>query len=166
LYAGYVTTKPAWRPEVEPPSTSEIPGSDHLGHLLWETYSLVHSFSEPLMDARTPLSAAAIGALAKIATFPGITASGLARQGFKTQQAASQTTGRLERLGLVERRLGASRGVELYITPAGERALAEGLASELDVDGQLEALIGSKQAVALRALLKDLRQALVDAGVD
>jgi DNA-binding MarR family transcriptional regulator len=118
------------------------------------------------MDAQTPLSAAAIGALVKIAVHPGITASGLARQGFKTQQAASQISGRLERLGFVERRLGAGRGVGLYITAAGEQAVTDGLASELEVDGQLEALIGSKQFVALRDLLKDLRQALVDAGVD
>jgi len=118
------------------------------------------------MDARTPLSAAAIGALAKIAIYPGITASGLARQGFKTQQAASQITGRLERHGFVERRLGAGRGVGLYITPAGEQAVADGLASELEVDGQLEALIGSQRFAQLRELLKDLRRALVDAGVD
>jgi DNA-binding MarR family transcriptional regulator len=118
------------------------------------------------MDARTALSPAAIGALAKIAVYPGITASGLAREGFKTQQAASQITGRLERLGFVERRLGAGRGVGLYITPAGEQAVTDGLASELEVDGQLESLIGSKQFAQLRELLKDLRQALVDAGVD
>jgi DNA-binding MarR family transcriptional regulator len=143
-----------------------LPGSDHLGHLLWETYSLAQTFSEPVMDAHTPLSQAAIGALSKIAKEPGITASGLARSGFKTQQAASQITGRLERLGFVERRLGTGRGVGLYITVAGEQAVTDGLASEREVDAQLQALIGTEQFVALRELLKELRQALVDAGVD
>jgi DNA-binding MarR family transcriptional regulator len=146
--------------------TGSLPGSDNLGHLLWETYYLANAFSEPVMDARTPLSQAAIGALTKIAKEPGITASGLARSGFKTQQAASQITGRLERLGFVERRLGAGRGVGLHITAAGEQAVTDGIASEREVERQLEALIGSKQYEQLRELLMELRQAFVDAGVD
>jgi hypothetical protein len=36
----------------------------------------------------------------------------------------------------------------------------------LEVDDQLEALIGSERFAQLRELLKDLRQALVNAGVD
>jgi DNA-binding MarR family transcriptional regulator len=118
------------------------------------------------MDARTPLSQAAIGALTKIAAEPGITASGLARSGFKTQQAASQITGRLERHGFIERRLGPGRGVGLHITPAGEQAVTDGLASEREVERQLESLIGSERYEALREHLIELRRAFVDAGVD
>jgi DNA-binding MarR family transcriptional regulator len=142
------------------------PGSDNLGHLLWETYYLANAFGEPIMDARTPLSQAAIGALTKIAMEPGITASGLARSGFKTQQAASQITGRLERLGFVERRLGSGRGVGLYITKAGEQAVTDGLAAEREVETRFEALIGLERYNELVEALKVLRQSLVDAGID
>jgi len=115
------------------------------------------------MDARTPLSPAAIGALAKIAIYPGITASGLARQGFKTQQAASQNTSRLQRLGYVERRWGAGRGVGLHITPAGERALEQGLASEREVEHQLEGLLGAERYAQLCELLSHARAVLLQA---
>ncbi len=160
------TERPKGSPSADEARETSLPGSDNLGHLLWETYYLANAFAEPVMDARTPLSQAAIGALTKIASEPGITASGLARAGFKTQQAASQITGRLERLGFVERRLGVGRGVGLYITAAGERAVTDGLTSEREVERQLEALIGSKRYAELRRHLMELRQAFVDAGVD
>jgi DNA-binding MarR family transcriptional regulator len=165
VYSGGVGIERSQPPDADA-SSSALPGSDHLGHLLWEAYYLAGSFSEPFMTARTPLSQAAIGALTKIAMEPGITASGLARAGFKTQQAASQITGRLERLGFVERRLGSGRGVGLYITASGEQAVTDGLASEREVDDRLQALVGTKRFAELRALLKEFRQALVDAGVD
>ncbi len=153
-------------PAAEDRPSGPPPGSDHLGHLLWEAYYLEGAFAEPVMNAGTPLSQAAIGTLIRIAMEPGITASTLARLGLKTQQAASQVTGRLERLGFVERRLGPGRGVGLYITEAGEQAAADGLASEREVERQLEKLMGADRYRQLRELLMELRQALIDAGVD
>ncbi len=146
-----------------PKDVSELPGWDHLAHLVWESSILVQAYAEPLMDARTPLSQASIGSLQLIATYPGITASELARAAFKTQQAVSQCTGRLERLGYVERHLGAGRGVGLRITSDGERALELGLASEREVERRLEEMLGAGRYDQLRELLQDLRTSLVEA---
>jgi DNA-binding MarR family transcriptional regulator len=109
------------------------------------------------------LSQPSIGALERIAAFPGVTASELARQAFKTQQAVSQVTGRLERLGYVERRVGPGRGVGLYITESGTHALARGTEQETEFDRRLEQLLGSDHADELRALLIELRDRLADA---
>jgi DNA-binding MarR family transcriptional regulator len=144
------------------PDTSTLPGSRRIGHLLCETSARVTLWADPLL-ADLQLSLASIGALERIAAFPGITASELARQAFKTQQAVSQVTGRLERLGYVERRLGPGRGVGLYVTSQGEAALADGTAREAEVDSQLQLMLGAEDAEQLRALLKRLRSGLIDA---
>lgn len=138
----------------------ELPGSERIGHLLWETWARVVLLAEPLL-ADLQLSLASVGALERIAAEPGITASELARQAFKTQQAVSQVTSRLERLGYIERRLGAGRGVGLHVTAAGRRALADGTAREAAIDAQLLALLGADDAEELRALLRRLREALI-----
>lgn len=116
--------------------------------------------AEPLL-AELQLSLPSMGALERIAAEPGITASELARQAFKTQQAVSQVTGRLERLGYVERRLGHGRGVGLHPTRLGREMLARGTAIEAEVDAQLQAMIGADDAERLRATLRHLRAALV-----
>jgi DNA-binding MarR family transcriptional regulator len=81
--------------------------------------------AEPLL-ADIQLSLASMGALERIAAYPGITASELARQAFKTQQAVSQVTSRLERLGYVERRLGPGRVRRRQRTRGRDRCAAPG----------------------------------------
>lgn len=151
-------------PFEEPPesgrSLSDLPGSERIGHLLWETSARVRMLAEPPL-ADLQLSLPSVGALEVIAAEPGITASELARMACKTQQALSQVTGRLERLGYIERRLGVGRGVGLHVTAAGRRALADGTACEAATDAQLLALLGADDAERLRALLRRLREALV-----
>jgi DNA-binding MarR family transcriptional regulator len=143
------------------PGDSNLPGDQRIGHLLWETSSRAMLMGEPLL-ADIQLSFPAMGALERIAAFPGITASGLARQAFKTQQSVSQVTGRLERLGYIERRVGAGRGVGLYVTKAGAAALVDGSAREQEIDQTLQALLGPADAEHLRALLIRLRERLTD----
>ena len=141
---------------------SELPGSNRLGHLLWEVSARVVGFAEQVMG-EGKLSLSANGALEMIGSNPGITGSELARQSLKTQQAISQVTGRLVRLGYVERRVGPGRGVGLYLTEAGSAALAEGGASEQEVDRRLCELLGEEEAEQLRALLVHTRDRLADA---
>jgi DNA-binding MarR family transcriptional regulator len=122
-------------------------------------------FSEPVLG-NTHLSLPSIGALERIARLPGITASELARQTFKTQQAISQLTGRLERLGYIERRLGAGRGVGLHLTSAGTQALAVGVVGEQEFDRRVQELLGADRAAELQGLLIELRERLLDVDPD
>ena len=149
-----------YKSDMETPS-AEAPGSDNFGHLLWELSARWMAFSEPRL-ASTQLTFASAGALARIATSPGITASALARAAFKTQQAISQVTGRLERLGYVERRVGAGRGVGLHITAAGERALAEEMAIEAAMEQEARTLLGAELYAELKQRLLLARAAIAD----
>jgi DNA-binding MarR family transcriptional regulator len=139
----------------------DAPGSDNFGHLLWETSARWRAFSEPRL-ANTQLTFASAGTLARIATSPGITASALAREAFKTQQAISQVTGRLERLGYVERRVGGGRGVGLHITAAGERALAQEMEIEAEMEQEARALLGGELYTELKERLLLARAAIAD----
>lgn len=138
------------------------PGSDNFGHLLWETWMRWAALSESRLDA-TQLTPASIGALGRIAANPGITASELARAAFKTQQAISQMTGRLERRGYIERRVGHGRGVGLHITASGERALAEGLELEDRLEQQARTLLGDELYGELKRSLRRARAVIADA---
>ncbi len=142
--------------------SADAPGSDNFGHLLWEISARWAARSEPRL-ASTQLTFASAGALARIATSPGITASALAREAFKTQQAISQVTGRLERLGYVERRVGGGRGVGLHITAAGERALAEEIAIEAMMEQEARTLLGAALYAELKERLLLARDAIADA---
>jgi DNA-binding MarR family transcriptional regulator len=139
-----------------------IPGSDNVGHLLWETSVRWTALAETQLSG-TQLSFQSIGVLGRISVFPGITASSLAREGFKTQQALSQVTGRLERLGYVERHVGLGRGVGLYMTEAGERALAEGMAIEERLEIQAREVLGDQLYSELKESLRQARTAFIDA---
>jgi DNA-binding MarR family transcriptional regulator len=147
-------------PQRHPDLFGELPGSERIGHLLWETSARVMLLAEPLL-AELQLSLPSMGALERIAAHPGITASELARQAFKTQQAVSQVTGRLERLGYVERRLGQGRGVGLHATELGLEMLARGTAIEAEIDNQLQAMVGRDDAEQLRSVLRRLRESLI-----
>jgi DNA-binding MarR family transcriptional regulator len=138
-----------------------IPGSDNIGHLLWETSVRWTALGETQLSG-TQLSFPSIGVLGRISVLPGITASTLAREGFKTQQAISQVTGRLERLGYVERRVGRGRGVGLYITKAGEHALADGMAIEERLEAQAREVLGGELYTELKENLRQARTAFID----
>jgi DNA-binding MarR family transcriptional regulator len=144
-------------------SPDAAPGSDNFGHLLWEASMRWMAYSEPRL-AETQLTFASAGALGRIAANPGITASSLARVAFKTQQAISQVTGRLERLGYIERRVGPGRGVGLYVTAAGERALAEEMAIEGVLEEEARTLLGDELYAELKARLRQARAAMDEPG--
>lgn len=112
----------------------------------------------------TQLRPASTGVLGKIDVNPGITASELARGSFTTQQAVSQVTSRLERLGYIERRVGRGRGVGLHTTKAGKRALAEGLAQEQALERQARTVLGDELYSELKARLRQARAAIADQG--
>jgi DNA-binding MarR family transcriptional regulator len=140
-------------------------GQNHLGHLFWEISARFMVFAEPDL-ADTQLSLMSIGALENVAAAPGVTASDLARQSFKTQQAASQVTNRLERLGYIERKVGAGRGVGLYITSSGRRALEQGLQIEAQLDRRLQDLLGEERYAELSELLQQTRALLTEVTAD
>ena len=150
----------------EQPTAAEMadltPGTDNFGHLLWEASARWMALSEPQLSD-TQLSFASTGVLGRISVFPGITASTLAREGFKTQQAISQVSGRLERLGYIERRIGQGRGVGLHITPAGGRALAEGMAIEDRLEEKAREVLGDQLYAELKERLRQARTAFTDA---
>lgn len=140
----------------------EAPGRENLGHLLWETTTHWLAFTEPALEG-THLGPSSTGTLGTISACPGITASELSRHAGKTQQAVSQMTGRLERLGYIERRVGRGRGVGLHVTPAGERALTEGLALEDTIEQQARTLFGEELYAQLKARLLQARDLLIAA---
>jgi DNA-binding MarR family transcriptional regulator len=112
--------------------------------------------------AGSELTLPAIGALDMIATWPGSTVAELSRRTPKTPQAISQVVARLERLGYVERRLGAGRGVGLHITDAGSKARAEGHRREDLLEQRLRDALGEPLYADLEQLLDQARDRLSD----
>jgi DNA-binding MarR family transcriptional regulator len=94
---------------------------------------------------------------------PGLTVAEFSRRIPKTQQTLSQVVARLEKIGLIERRLGTGRGVGLYLTEAGQQ-LAEGAVTrEEEVSARLRELLGPERAGALTELLRESRAILREA---
>lgn len=132
---------------------------DTLHDLLWE----VTAYSEMLGEAAladTPLTLPSNGMLETIVREPGVTVAEVSRRLPKSQQAISQVVARLERLGFVERRVGAGRGVGLYATEAGLAASREGVARERAFETQLREILGPERFAALRELLLASRESL------
>ena len=67
---------------------------------------------------------------------------------------------RLERLGFIERRVGAGRAVALHPTVAGRAASADGVERELGSERQIRMSLGVKRYETLLALLAEARDAL------
>lgn len=104
-----------------------------LTHLLWEVSAHTSALTEAAL-ADTALSAASQGVVDAVYASPGTSIAAIARLLPMTPQNISQMVARLERLGFVERRLGArGHGVALFLTAAGARARE-------DVDGRLQRL--------------------------
>lgn len=137
-------------------------GQDELYELLWQVASYTHLMGEETF-AGTPLTVASGSMLIAILEQPGLTVAEFSRRIPKTQQTLSQVVARLEKLGLVERRLGSGRGVGLYLTEAGQQLAEDAVAREREVNAQLRELLGAKRAAALSQLLRESRAILREA---
>ena len=133
----------------------EIPDRELLGHLLWEVGARVSLLSEAALS-RTPLTPRAAGMLEAIASDPGTSFAEISRRLPVTPQAVAQVAVRLEESGFVERRPGErGRGVALYITAAGEAALAVAKERKDAFDEEIAAALGEERHGELVRLLKE-----------
>jgi DNA-binding MarR family transcriptional regulator len=139
--------------------SSAPPLEEQLNDLLWETTTYVELMGEAAL-AGTPLTLASSGMLATVLGEPGITVAEMSRRIPKTQQAISQLAARLEKLGLLERRLGSGRGVGLFVTATGRELAEEGLRREHAHAERLRALLGSARCDELSRLLAEAREIL------
>jgi DNA-binding MarR family transcriptional regulator len=140
-----------------------LSGKDQLNDLLWEVSTYVELMGEAAL-ADTPLTLASSGMLAAVLAEPGITIAEMARRMPKTQQAISQVAARVEKLGLLERRLGAGRGVGLFVTDAGRAMVETGLSHERELVARLRELLGDERYDELSRLLGESRAILRGAG--
>lgn len=130
-----------------------------IGHLPWEVETRVSLLGEAeLRD--TPLTLPALGLLDMISLRPGSTVSEPSRRTRKTQQAISQVASQLEKLSYLERRLGAGRGVGLYITDAGAAAREQGHRREEAYERKIRDLFGETRFLELKQLLEETRELL------
>lgn len=133
----------------------EIPDRDYLGHLLWEVGARVSLMSEAAL-ARTECTPRSAGMLEAIRSDPGTTMAEISRRLPVTPQAVSQVVTRLEKLGFIERSGSArGRGVRLFITEAGEAALAEAVERKEAFDRELAAALGEERHAELVRLLTE-----------
>lgn len=124
-----------------------------LKHQLWQVGARVLSLSEATL-ADTPLSPASSSVLNAISAEPGTSIAEMARWLPTTAQAISQIVARLERLGFVERRLGArGHGVALFITPDGDRAREDANQRIGHLEVQLADALGHEDHASLLELL-------------
>jgi DNA-binding MarR family transcriptional regulator len=127
---------------------SVMAGQSELYNLLWQVASYSHLMGEEAF-AGTPLTAASGSMLIAVLEQPGLTVAEFSRRIPKTQQTLSQVVARLEKLGLIERRLGPGRGVGLYLTEAGQQTAENAVAREQAVNTRLRELLGADRAAAL-----------------
>ena len=128
-----------------------------LRHQLWQVGARVLSLSEAAL-AETPLSPASSSVLNAISAKPGISIAEVARWLPTTAQAVSQIVARLQRLGLVERRLGArGHGVALFLTPDGDRAREDANRRIGRLEARLADALGHEDHASLLELLARAR---------
>ena len=133
---------------------SLMAGQDELYNLLWQVAAYTHLMGEEAF-ADTSLTVASGSMLIAVLEQPGLTVAEFSRRIPKTQQTLSQVVARLEKLGLIERRLGTGRGVGLYLTEAGQQMAREAVAREQEVNARLRELLGAERAGALAELLRE-----------
>jgi DNA-binding MarR family transcriptional regulator len=133
---------------------SFMAGQDELYNLLWQVASYTHLMGEEAF-AGTPLTVASGSMLIAVLEQPGLTVAEFSRRIPKTQQTLSQVVARLEKLGLIERRLGPGRGVGLYLTEAGLQMADDAVAREQAVNARLRELLGTERAEQLTELLRE-----------
>ena len=149
------------RPPLDSTPTSDAPvfDDDTLYDLLWQVTAYVQTMVEANL-ADTPLTMPSSGMLLHVRDAPGITVAEFSRRIPKTQQTISAVAARLEKLGLIERRLRSGRGVGLYVTQAGAEMAQEVAAREEDFTARLQELLGDQRASALMDLLRECRAIL------
>jgi len=131
-----------------------MPAQDELYNLVWQVAAYTHLMGEETF-AGTPLTVASGSMLRAVLEQPGLTVAEFSRRIPKTQQTLSQVVARLERLGLIERRLGPGRGVGLYLTEAGQQMAGDAVAREQEVNDRLRQLLGTERAETLTELLRE-----------
>ena len=134
-------------------------GQDTLNDLLWQVTAYTHLMGEAAL-ADSPLTVAASSMLIIVFDEPGMTVAEISRRIPKTQQTISSVVARLEKLGLIERRLGAGRGVGLYVTGAGHDMAQVALARERETNARVCELLGDERSAALTELLRESRAIL------
>jgi DNA-binding MarR family transcriptional regulator len=138
-------------------AAEEMNDSETLGHLLWEVGARVSLLSEAAL-ARTQLTPRSAGMLEAVRSDPGTSIAEISRRFPISPQAVSQVIVRLEKGGFIERRSGErGRGVALFMTAAGETALAEAEARKNAFDRELADALGEKRH---RELIRLLTEAL------
>src|ERR1700753_1263898 len=111
---------------------------------LREVSTLIEQRGEAAL-AGTALSLPLNHLLDAVAAEPGVTVTEIARRLGKSQQAMSQAADRLERLGFIERRVGAGRTVGLHATEAGRAASADGGRRELGAEDRARPVLGARE---------------------
>lgn len=141
--------------------TATMPGfaDDGLYDLLWQVAARAHLLAEDAL-ADTPLTPASASLLTAIVGEPGMSVADISRRIPKTQQTLSQVVARLQKLGLVERRLREGRGIGLHPTDQGRRLAQEVAERAVRVDEHLHTRLGPARAVELATLLADARRML------
>lgn len=127
--------------------------SEGLYDLLWQVTAQTHLIVEADL-AGSALTAASGSMLVAIAAEPGITVAEISRRIPKTQQTISQVVARLEKLGLIERRLGTGRGVGLHATTEGSELAVRARSSQRSLESRLTGALGDEGATALTELLR------------
>ncbi len=138
---------------------SAVAGQNELYTLLWQVASYSHLMGEEAF-AGTPLTVSSGSMLIAVLEEPGLTVADFSRRIPKTQQTLAQVVARLEKLGLIERRLRPGRGVGLYLTEAGQQMAEDAVAREQEVNARLHALLGADRAATLTGLLQESRAIL------
>jgi len=132
-----------------------------LVHLLWAVSVRTSGLGEAAL-ADSPVTLAGLGMLENISARPGITIAEITRRAPQTQQALSQIAARLERLGLIERRLSETgRGIGLHLTAGGLRVRAAAHERVEAFEGDLARALGGSRH---RRLVKLLEEAQVIVG--
>jgi DNA-binding MarR family transcriptional regulator len=130
-----------------------------LVYLLWDLSARASALGESALSG-SRITLAGWGMLTNIGAHPGRTITEMSRRVPQTQQTLSAIAGRLEDLGLVERRLpprGQGRGVQLFLSTEGEELVRSLQGSMKAVESLLSDQLGSQRYTKAVALLEDLQ---------
>ncbi|HWF75195.1 MAG TPA: MarR family transcriptional regulator [Solirubrobacteraceae bacterium] len=133
-----------------------------LVHLLWNVSTRTSALGEAALEG-TPLTLAGLGLLENVSARPGITIAGITRRAPQTQQALSQIAARLEKLGLIERRVPRTgRGVSLHLTAAGARARRQAHDAIEAFESDVKQALRPARHEQLTKLLEETKTAIVE----
>ncbi len=128
-----------------------------LVHLLWAVSVRTSMLGEAALGD-SPVTLAGLGLLENVNARPGITIAEITRRAPQTQQALSQIAARLEKLGLIERRLAeGGRGIALHLTAAGAHARTQSHRTIETFEAELAGALGASRHQRLIELLEEMR---------